>query len=244
MIVGGGNVAIDAARTCLRLGAKVLVAYRRDRDAMPANPQELEGAEEEGVEFLYLAAPKEIKTAKGRVAGLVVSRMELGDVDSSGRRKPIPTGRTKLLPCDTLIIAAGEQVDSEFLKVFEVKTNKDGTLKADEISLNTGRAKFFAAGDAVTGPATASEAMGLAKKAAASMDYFLTGERRFHRLFVKFAYKDEVPLSTQANGKGRPKFVPVKDRLASFLEISQGYNGEQARLEAERCLRCDVRIGR
>jgi len=241
VIIGGGNVAIDVARTALRLGSKVTIVYRRDRDALPANPQELKGAEEEGIEFLYLSAPKRILGERGHVTGLEIEKMELGDVDASGRRKPVPTGKKKTIPCDTVVIAVGEKVDSDFLKAYGVKVNKDGTVKADPISLNAGPSHIFAGGDAITGPATAAEAMGLAKKAAESIDTYLMKEKRFHRLFVKFIYKDEVPFNPASSPQNRPKEIPPAERINNFMEISQGYSGEQARLEAERCLRCDVR---
>jgi NADH-quinone oxidoreductase subunit F len=225
----------------LRLGAKVSIVYRREREDLPANPVELEGAEEEGVEFLFLAGPRRIVGDGSRVVGLEVTKMALGDVDATGRRRPVSTGKTRIIPCDTVIIAAGERVDSEFLKAYGVKTNKDGTIRADRITLNAGPAKFYAGGDAVTGPATAAEAMGLAKQAAESIDTALMGEKRFHRLFVKFTYKDEVPVEPKASDKGKAKVVPVKDRAGNFQEICLGFTGEQARREAERCLRCDVR---
>ncbi|HOV39964.1 MAG TPA: FAD-dependent oxidoreductase, partial [Spirochaetales bacterium] len=242
VIIGGGNVAIDVARTGLRLGSKVTILYRRDRDALPANPQELKGAEEEGIEFLYLSAPRRIVGEKGTVTGIEIEKMELGDVDTSGRRKPIPTGKKRILPCDTVVIAVGEQVDSEFLKAYGVKVNKDGTIKTDPITLNAGPARIFAGGDAVTGPATAAEAMGLAKKAAEMIDTHLMREKRFHRLFVKFTYKDEVPFNPETIPQNRPKEIPPSERINSFMEISLGYTGEQARNEAKRCLRCDVRV--
>jgi NADH-quinone oxidoreductase subunit F len=242
VIIGGGNVAIDAARTCIRLGAKTTIVYRRDRDALPANPLELAGAEEEGVEFLFLSGPKRIVGENGKVTGLEITKMALGDVDTSGRRRPVSTGKTRIVPCDTVIIAAGEKVDSEFLKVYGVKVNKDGTIKANHITLNAGPAKFYAGGDAVTGPATAAEAMGLARKAAEAIDSALMGEKRFQRLFVKFVYKNEVPAETPTAAQSHGKMVPVKDRVGNFQEICLGYTGEQARFEAERCLRCDVRI--
>jgi NADPH-dependent glutamate synthase beta subunit-like oxidoreductase len=202
---------------------------------------ELEGAEEEGVEFLFMSGPKRIVGDNGKVSGLEITKMILGDVDTSGRRRPVSTGKTQIVPCDTVIIAAGEKVDSEFLKVYGVKTNKDGTIKANHITLNAGPAKFYAGGDAVTGPATAAEAMGLARKAAETIDFALVGEKRFQRLFVRFVYKNEVPAETPEMGKSKGKTVPVKDRIGNFQEICLGYTGEQARYESERCLRCDVR---
>ncbi|MFQ3620916.1 MAG: FAD-dependent oxidoreductase, partial [Spirochaetales bacterium] len=242
VIIGGGNVAIDVARTALRLGSKVTVVYRRDRDALPANPQELKGAEEEGIEFMYLSAPSKIVGEKGKVIGLEIEKMELGDVDTSGRRRPVATGKKKVIPCDTVVIAVGETVDSDFLKAYGVKTNKDGTIKADPITLNAGPLNFFAGGDAVTGPATAAEAMGLAKRAAETIDTYLMKEKRFHRLFVKFMYKDEVPFNPESIPQNRPKEIPPTERVSNFMEINLGYTGEQARLEAVRCLRCDVRL--
>ncbi len=241
VIIGGGNVAIDAARTCLRLGSEVTIVYRRERDDLPANPVELEGAEEEGVTFLYLAGPKRVVGDASGVVGLEVVKMVLGDVDVTGRRRPVSTGKTRIIPCDTVIVAAGERVDSDYLKAYGIKTNKDGTIRANRISLNAGPAKFYAGGDAVTGPATAAEAMGLAKQAAESIDTRLMGEKRFHRLFIRFAYKDDVPFEPAASEMNAPKMVAVRDRVGNFQEICLGYTGEQARREAERCLRCDVK---
>ncbi|HRY56104.1 MAG TPA: NADH-ubiquinone oxidoreductase-F iron-sulfur binding region domain-containing protein [Spirochaetia bacterium] len=246
VVIGGGNSAIDVARSALRTGARVTVAYRRARADMPANREELEGALEEGVEIVCMAQPVEaIAGPGGSVRALKVMKMKAGPIDQSGRPSPVATGESYEIPCDTLVVAVGEKVESSGLASVGAAIARDGRVEADPFTRRTANPKFFAAGDAVTGPATAAEAMGLAKEAAASIDAALMGEaagaRRFERLFRGFDYGMEVPLEPSKARMSRARRVPPSDRRGNFVEISLGYTGEQARIEAERCLRCDVR---
>ena len=258
LVVGGGNTAIDVARSALRSGARVTVVYRRARGDMPANIDELEGALEEGVTLVCMAQPLKVLEDKGKVRGLEVMRMKAGSVDTSGRPTPLPTGESYEIPCDTLVIAVGERVDPAGLESVGAVIAKDGRVGVDPFRLFTANPKFFAAGDAVTGPATAAEAMGQAKTAAAAIDAALMPAEgvapgamaasadvvmtpRFEGLFRRFEYAMEIPLSPAKAKMTKARQLPLAERHGNFVEISQGYTGEQARFEAERCLRCDVR---
>ncbi|HTX71537.1 MAG TPA: NADH-ubiquinone oxidoreductase-F iron-sulfur binding region domain-containing protein [Rectinemataceae bacterium] len=249
VVVGGGNSAIDVARSALRGGARVTVVYRRARGDMPANRDELEGALEEGVELCCMVQPLEaVPGANGSVRALKVMKMKAGPVDTSGRPSPVPTGESYEIPCDTLVVAVGERVDSAGLSSVGVATGeRDGRIIIDPFTFRTANPTFFAAGDAVTGPATAAEAMGQAKLAASAIDKALMGSaeqglgKRFESLFRRFEYGMEVPAEPSKARMSRAKFVPPEDRHGNFVEISLGFTGEQARIEAERCLRCDVR---
>jgi NADH-quinone oxidoreductase subunit F len=253
VVVGGGNSAIDVARSALRAGAHVTVVYRRARGDMPANAEELQGALEEGVALVCMAQPLEAVAGDAEGGGeravraLKVMRMKAGSVDSSGRPSPVATGESYEIPCDTLVIAVGERVDPAGLEAVGAEIGKDGRIGVDPFRLRTLNSKFFAAGDAVTGPATAAEAMGQAKTAAAAIDAALMGDgdvavaERFEGLFRKFEYGMQVPLAPAKAKMNRARQIPPEERRGNFIEISQGFTGEQARVEAERCLRCDVR---
>jgi NADH-quinone oxidoreductase subunit F len=253
VVVGGGNSAIDVARSALRTGARVTVVYRRARADMPANVDELEGALEEGVTLVCMSQPlKAIAGESGQVRALEVMRMKAGSVDASGRPSPVPTGESYEIPCDTLVIAVGERVDAAGLEAVGATLAKDGRVTVDPFSFATANAKFYSAGDAVMGPATAAGAMGQAKAAAAAIDAALmpaegaavadkTATARFQSLFRRFEYAMEIPLTPAKAKMNRARFLPPEERRGNFVEISQGFTGEQARFEAERCLRCDVR---
>jgi NADH-quinone oxidoreductase subunit F len=243
-IIGAGNVSIDAARTALRLGSEVTIVYRRDRNEMPANLHEIEDAEAEKINFRLMCGPTRILgDAKGNVKGLEVEKMKFGSIDRSGRRKPVGTGACEIIDCDTVILAVGEKVDSSFAKDLGIETNKDATIKTNPFTYRTSNSSFYAIGDAVTGPATAAEAMGIAKTTAEAVDFDLMKEHRFSRLYRKFEYKNEVPLKPEGGRNTRPKKLAVKERVTNFQEILSGYTGEQALRESVRCLRCDVRPG-
>ncbi len=242
VVIGAGNVAIDAARSVLRTGAKVTIVYRRGKDSMPANETEIRDAEEEGIEFKFFAAPKKIiGNTKGGVMGLEVTLQKAGGFDESGRRKPVPTDKTEIVECDTVIMAIGEKVDSSFAAELGIATNKNGTLITNQNSFKAAEG-IFAGGDAVSGPATAAEAMGMAKRAAEAIDAELMGPGRFRKLFRVFDYKNVVPFEPQGGKMNRSKHLPVKERVNNFQEVLSGYSGEQAKTEASRCLRCDVKV--
>jgi NADH-quinone oxidoreductase subunit F len=242
VIIGAGNVAIDAARSVLRTGAKVTIVYRRGKDSMPANETEIKDAEAEGIEFKFFSGPnKIIGNSKGGVMGMEITVMKAGGFDESGRRKPVATDRTEIVECDTVILAIGEKVDSSFAAPLGIETNKNGTLKAHLNNFRVGE-KLYAGGDAVSGPATAAEAMGMAKKAADAIDAELMGISRFNKLFRVFEYRNVVPFEPLGGKMNRSKHLPVKERVNNFQEVLSGYSGEQAKGEASRCLRCDVKV--
>jgi NADH-quinone oxidoreductase subunit F len=243
VVVGAGNVAIDAARSAWRLGSHVTVVYRRLKVDMPANKDEIKEAEAEGIKFMFLCTPKEILADEnGRVRAIELTKMTSGEVDLSNRRKPVSTGETFTLYCDNVIMAVGEEVDADFVKTSGIKMKSSGAIDANHFTLRTNRPAIYACGDAVTGPATAAEAMGLAKKAAEIIDKDLMGKRRFHKLFKDFEYSNTVPEKPEGGDRNYADKIPLPHRVGNFKEISLGFSQEQALHEASRCLRCDVRI--
>ena len=178
-VIGGGNVAMDSARTALRLGGDVSIVYRRAREQMPARAEEIHHAEEEGVKMLLLNNPVRILgDERHRVVGMECIRMELGEPDASGRRRPIPIkGSEFIMEVDTVIIAIGNQPNPLIPKSMpELQTTKHGTIVVDPETMQTSVPGIFAGGDIVSGAATVISAMGQAKTAAASIHRYLSGE--------------------------------------------------------------------
>ncbi|MDD5252511.1 MAG: FAD-dependent oxidoreductase [Candidatus Omnitrophota bacterium] len=242
LVIGAGNVAVDAARTALRFGSEVTIVYRREKADMPANKDEIKGAESEGVKFIFLASPKSIlKDSRLLLQGLSAVRMRLGEYDFSGRRKPVATDEVFEIPCDTIILAIGEKVDAEFIKGCGIVINQNGTVKAGRLDLKTNLDKVYAGGDLVMGPATAVEAMSDGKKAARVIDLALSSEDRFSKLSRKFTYKFQVPLEPKVSKKLDAEKLKISKRRNNFKEVSLGLSSKQARAEANRCLRCDVK---
>jgi glutamate synthase (NADPH/NADH) small chain len=178
-VIGGGNVAMDSARTALRLGAEqVYIVYRRSRDEMPARHEEVENAEEEGIQFHLLKNPvRVLGDDKGTVTGLVVTRMELGEPDASGRRRPVPAeGSEETFSVDTVIVAVGQGPNPLLIKYTpDLKTTERGQIAVDEHGA-TSIPGVYAGGDITTGAATVIAAMGAGKRAAAEIDRFLHGQ--------------------------------------------------------------------
>jgi len=174
VVIGGGNVAVDAAKTALRLGAnEVTILYRRSIEEMPANPWEVKEAENDGVKIEFLVAPKKILGENGKVSAVECVRMQLGEPDESGRRKPIPIeGSEFTRETDMVILAIGETPDLEFLPK-EVELNEDSTVWVNPITMETNLQGVFAGGDTVTGPATVIEAIRAGKCAAESIENYL-----------------------------------------------------------------------
>ena len=192
--------------------------------------------------YHFLAAPNEIIVDKtGNVKALRVEVMTGGSIDASGRRKPVSTGKFQEIPCDSIILAVGERVDSGIFANEGLEVTKDGRLIIDPYTFQTSLSGVYSGGDAVNGPASAAEAMGMAKKAAESIDFALMNEKRFHKLFRSFEYKNLVPVDPKKSSKNISEKLSVKERIGNFQEVEIGYSGEQARNEVERCLRCDVR---
>ncbi len=242
LVIGGGNVAIDAARTARRLGSEVTVVYRRSREQMPANASEIEDAAAEKVKFLFWRSPEEILAdKKGLLKGLRVSLNEPGEYDLSGRIRPVATGKSVEIPADTVISAIGETVDREFLASCGLDTDKWGNIAADPFTFENKKG-VYAAGDAVTGPGTAVEAMSQAKKAAFAIDAALSGKDRRSGIFRKPDYENRVPEKPRGGGPVKVRKLSTQARVKGFEEVSKGLGPDQARREARRCLRCDVRI--
>jgi len=249
-VIGGGNVAIDAARTALRLGAKeVSILYRRTRDEMPANDEEIEEAEHEKIKILYLIAPLRILARDGQVIALECQRMELGDFDASGRRRPVPVkGSEFLLQVDRVIPAIGYIPDLSSLPQGDgFKTTRAGTLSVDPITLATHIAGVFAAGDVVIGPSTVVEAMASGYRAAISIDRYLKGQDLYQVRFYRALWRAEVPKMEEAEGegesvkpRGRMPAMETDRRVCTFEEVNLGFDEETAVREAKRCLRCDL----
>jgi len=242
VIIGAGNVAIDAARSIWRLGKEVTVVYRREKCDMPANKIEIVESEAEKINYRFLSAPSEILTDKsGKVTGLKIEVMKCGGIDISGRRKPVPTGKFEEIECDSIILAVGERVDAGYLAKDGLEVTKDGRMIINPFTFETSIHKVYAGGDAVTGPSTAAEAMGMARKAAESIDFILINEKRFHRLFRDFEYKNAIPTNVKKSPRNVGYKLAVGERVGNFHEVDGGFTGEQAHNEVNRCLRCDVK---
>jgi heterodisulfide reductase subunit A-like polyferredoxin len=243
-VIGGGNVAIDVACTARRLGSHVTIVYRRSREEMPAFSHEIEQAVCEGVEIIYLAAPLEVITQEGKVSGLRCQRMQLGEPDASGRRKPEPIpGDVFELPVDMVVPAIGQEADPGPLKDCGLNLSRWGTIEVDQLTYQTSRPEVFAAGDVHTGPWIAIEAVGGGIEAAESMDRYLKGaDLRAGRTEGEEAYKRWAELPRDEEGQPRQIMhtLPPEHTCACFDEIARGYTEEQARAEADRCLNCGV----
>jgi len=242
VVIGGGNAAIDSARSSRRMGAEVTVIYRRERKDMPAIPEETEAAEHEGVQFLFLATPHRIVGDKqGAVKAIEVVKTKLGEFDTSGRRRPVPTDEVVRVECDTVILAVGEKVDPDFCKASGLKVKEAGTIEVDRYSLETSRERFFAGGDLITGASNVSNAMGFGKKAARNIDKRLMGVKRFTSLWPEFEYAQEPPEKQSESGRHVPGEVAAATRVKSSVEVSLGLTPVAAMEETSRCLRCDIR---
>jgi NADH-quinone oxidoreductase subunit F len=242
VVIGGGNAAIDSARTALRQGAEVTVIYRRERKDMPAIKEETHAAEAEGVKFIFLATPHRIVgDDQSNVKAIEVVKTRLGEFDSSGRRKPVPTEEIRRYECDTVILAVGESVDPDFGRGSGLKIQESGTIEVDRFTLETSRNKFYAGGDAITGASNVSNAMGYGKKAARNIDQRLMGTARFDRIMPKFEYSKSPPAQQSDSRRHELAEMPAHERVLNFNEAMVGLSGPQALDEAGRCLRCDIR---
>jgi NADH-quinone oxidoreductase subunit F len=242
VVIGGGNAAIDSARTALRLGAEVTVIYRRERKDMPAIMEEVEAAEAEGAAFVYLAAPHRVIGSNGAVKSIEVTTTKLGEFDSSGRRKPVSTGEVQLFQCDSIILAVGEKVDSDVVRSAGLALKSSGTIEVDRFTMETSRAKFYAGGDAISGATNVSNAMGYGKKAARIIDQRLMGANRIGQLFREYEYDQTVPPEVSDCPRRSPGQLPARERVASFNEVTLGLTALEALDEAHRCLRCDIKV--
>ncbi len=245
VIIGGGNAAIDAARTAARLDAEsVTVLYRRTREQMPAYEEEIEEAESEGVKLQLLTSPEEILVEEGRVVGIRCKPMELGAFDRSGRRRPVAGDDADfVVPCDQVIAAIGQSVDLPALSgSYALNIQRNGYVATDALNKQTSEDWIFAGGDVATGPSSVIEAVADGEKAAAGIDQFLTGKnnafwREEKRNDTAFD-PDAEPLMVE---REKQPLIPVDRRRCNFDEVEQPWDEATAVRQAKRCLRCDYR---
>lgn len=241
-VVGGGNVAMDVARTALRKGAKVVMLYRRTREEMPASPEEVEYAIEEGVDIQFLVAPQKIVAGEKKLQ-LECIRMELGAPDASGRRSPVPIqGSEFIQEADHLVMAIGQK--SAIPESFKVAVDRKGRLQVDA-ALACSHPGVFAGGDVVSGPATVIEAINMGRKAAATIDRYLGGSGNIDEsLASREKQKSRLGRETNFSGRRRPAtpVLPLAQRTKSFAEVEGSFDQKTAVREASRCLRCGLRL--
>ena len=262
-VIGGGNSAMDCARSSRRLGAEVTIVYRRTEAEMPAHPEEIEMAKEEGVQFLFLATPKAISGNK-HITGITLEKMALGDIDGSGRRRPLPTGETFDIDCDGMIIAIGEATHVADLPSFI--SQKKGVVTTDQMG-HTDHSKIFAGGDIIDIPHTVTHAIGSGKRAAIAIDRFLeknkgneqsldqyrwgvkgnisAGRLQGTMQFLRRNPTSEVIDYTSINAfyfDHRPTIknnrIAVEERLKGFQEVIESPCQDEVISEAQRCFNC------
>ena len=270
VVVGGGNTAMDCARTALRLGAEVTVLYRRTRAEMPAIGEEVDEAEREGVQFVFLAAPIRLVSANGRVNAIECQRMRLGDPDASGRRAPVPIPNDRFTqPADTVLSAIGETAELDILPP-EIG-RQGGSVLTDEYG-GTSRAAVFAGGDLADQPRTVADALGAGKRAAIGIDQYLrmimgrplegppTAELRYGKTgnlsMTRWRRDDPVSRTAPVNDvvryeelnprhftrepRRRDGRLGVLESRGGFGEVNLGLSRDQALEEAQRCFNCGV----
>lgn len=236
LVIGGGNTAMDAARTALRLGAQPVIVYRRTREEMPAIAEEIEEAEHEGIEFVFLAAPRAIRRLNKHLEVEFIC-MELGEPDASGRRRPIPIPNSEfVMRADSVLKAVGEEPELSFLSE-SLETSEGIVITRSQGLLE--RAGIFLGGDAQTGPSTVIQAIASGKEAARAIQRYLQGERepKYRELekalrlnFDYFAHQARAPTT----------HLPVAERIASGAEVKAPLSKDVAVAEASRCFSCGV----
>ena len=269
-VVGGGNSAVDAARVALRQEnvQSVTLLYRRTAQEMPAFEEELEAAIEEGITLHTLVSPVKIRyigaaldegvkletlvspvriySQEGRLVGIECIRNSLGDVDSSGRRRPIPIPGTEFtISLNTLIVAVGERPDSDCLAAMGVELDRGGRARVDAATLCTSRPGVFAGGDLATGPNTVADAIAAGKKAARVIGRYLRGEelREPPEVRLPEVFVEPAAVSEEEREEARrvePPTLPVESRKKNFAEVEMTLSAEAATHEARRCMRCDL----
>ena len=251
VIIGGGNTAIDCTRNLIRMGCeRVMIVYRRTRNEMPANMVEIEAAEHEGVEFQFLCAPVQvIGDEDGKVTHMEYLKMELGEPDASGRRRPVPIeGSETMLETDMVITAIGQSPDISFTettrrRLAQLKTTRWNTIDVNEQTLQSNIPYLFSAGDAATGPSLVVDAIGGGRRAARSIHQFVMGqpvttpEGELGKDMIAESVFDQVEGIIQNPRAPMPE-LPVSERITSFIEVDQVLSEESALNESNRCLYC------
>ncbi len=247
VVVGGGNAAVDAARVAKRLGKDVRIFYRRTRREMPAIKGEVDEAIREGIEIQFLVTPTKVIAEAGKLTAIECIRMKLGDVDKSGRRRPVPIeGSEFTVELDTLIMAIGQEPDiAGLIQGHGLKFSRWQTIEVDPETFHTGEGAVFAGGDVVTGPWTVTDAMAHGKIAAEMIDKHVRGEplKREYRVTRPSVQVAAPVLTDEEIAEMRKPSMPaltVEERVRHFEEVELGFTEEMAVREARRCLRCDL----
>lgn len=240
-VIGGGNAAIDASRTALRLGAKeVTILYRRTRAEMPASSEEIEEALNEGVQIIFLAAPSRIARENG-ILRVECLRMQLGRIDASGRPRPEPIEGSEFnMDFDMVIAAIGQR--PEVPAGFDLPIGRGNTLQVDPDTLATNREGVFAGGDATTGPASVIEAIAAGRQAAISIDQYLGGSAVIDEVLAPVEEEVAPPVAEEEEERHRPQIpsLPLEQRLKGFAQVELSFPEGMANEEAKRCLSCDL----
>lgn len=247
-VIGGGNSAIDAVRTAKRLCQDAFIVYRRTREEMPALPWEIEEAEHEGVQFHFLSAPVRVVTENGKVKALECIKMRLGKPDSSGRRRPEPVPDSAFtIETDCIITAISQEADLAFLgDNYGLGVTKWGTIAVDD-NLLTNKQGVFAGGDVTLGPSTIIECIAQGHTAANSIDKYIRGEeikKPAEKVWVTLLENefDEREGNYDAVPRQQMGLLPVEKRESTFDLVELGLTESQAKIEALRCLKCDLSI--
>ena len=240
-VCGGGNTAMDACRVAVRLGAEnVYVIYRRTKDEMPADPQEILESEEEGVIYKYLTNPIEFTGENGKLNGVILQKMELGEPDESGRRRPVAIeGETETIELDSVIMAIGQYPNLNGFETLEA--TRKNTISADESRFTTSVDGVFAVGDATNkGADIAIAAIGEAQKASVVIDRYLNGETVGYKkpYFVEQDSKSIDYSKFEKSARAVMPHMTPADRKTNFKEVNFGFSEEMAKKEANRCLEC------
>ena len=250
VVIGGGNVAIDCVRCSLRTGKEdIHLVYRRTRNEMPADDTEIHDAEEEQVQFHFLTAPVRILAKDGKVVGLECIKMELGEPDDSGRRRPVPVeGSEFTFDCDCVVPSIGQKVDLSLLEGLEkVDTTKWQTIRVNEFTKQSSRPKIFCAGDCETGPDALVTACAGGRRAALNIDRLINGQPLeyddnyyFEKFFtvVKVFNPDEEIKKVESKPRCQVATLAPETRKNTFDEVEQSFSDSEAVAEAERCLKC------
>jgi NADH-quinone oxidoreductase subunit F len=248
-VIGGGDAAIDAARVAKRLGKDVKILYRRTRREMPAAKEEIEEAIKEGIEIQFLVAPVRILSENGQLKGVECIRMELGDLDRSGRRRPIPIkGSEFTVEIDTLMPAIGQQPELTIMSsTNSLKISKHSTIEVSPESFYSGIDGVFAGGDVVSGPNTVTAAMAHGKIAAKMIHKHIQEqpverEYKVTRPAIDVEAVELTDKEIEELQKPAMPLLPVEERSGNFKEVELGFTEEMAIKEAKRCLRCDLEL--
>jgi NADH-quinone oxidoreductase subunit F len=243
VVLGGGNAAVDVARSAVRLGAKeVTILYRRTRTEMPAYEEEISGALEEGVKLVTLGIPKRIIGEGQTITAIEFLQAELGEAEVDGRRRTVPIeGSETKINCNIVIPAIGQVASTESVNVpGGPELTKWGTIKTDPVDFSTTVDSIFSGGDCVTGPASVIGAIAAGQKAAVSIDKKLGGSGSLPQdIGFSFTKPDEEVLLKSLT-RPEEKSIPIKERKRGFAEVVLGLDRPMALAEAGRCLRCDL----